>query len=1156
MNLFQQLPPLPKIMKFIADLHVHSKFSRATAKNLDLENLYIAAQLKGVTVVGTGDFTYPAWFDEIEEKLEPAESGLFKLKKELAESCDRQVPAACRNTVRFILSTEISNIYKKDNRTRKNHNLVLVPDLESAAKFNAKLETIGNIKSDGRPILGLDARSLLEIMLETTDQGTLIPAHIWTPWFSLLGSKSGFDSIEECFEDLSKYIFAVETGLSSDPAMNWRVSGLDGVTLVSNSDAHSPMNVGREANIFNTGLSYGDIKSALMLNDSETFLGTFEFYPEEGKYHLDGHRNCKVRLQPRKTNEYDGKCPVCGKALTIGVLYRVEELADRNEDKKPENRPPYFSIVQLSDILSELLTVGPNSKKVKKCYQTALSQLGSEFEILHGLAPEEIERAGIPLLGEAIRRMRSKEIDVLPGYDGEYGRVKLFKPGERERLLGQKSLFSMPAAGGVFEAAGEENPPLLKRRAPSNTAQPAPSGKAADGNQQSDALLEQLNAEQRRAVEYPGGPLLIAAGPGTGKTRTLTHRIAYLILHRGVPPHQILAVTFTNKAAQEMRARLAILLGDLQPPPLIATFHALCLKILNDQNEKPTGIIDDAHRQALIAEALKYVKAAGHKIALKSGEVLSRIIEAKQQVLNPSEFDQTAGRDPQSRILAKVYRVYQRLLAIQGFCDYEDLVFNVVRLLETDADQRRRYRGKFQHIFVDEYQDLNQSQYRILHALAPDGQAVENLCVIGDPDQSIYGFRGSDAAFFNRFKIDYPNCGTIRLSRNYRSTQTILAASYQIINCQRTQASDMRTYSQIHGVKTISVLELPDERAEAEAIAGIIEQQVGGTGFHSIDTGLVKDANLSASCSYADFAVLYRTHAQHRVIADTFEKRGIPCQVASRENVLNRKGLPELVAYLKIIEGQGGFFDCHKILPLALPGLGKKAMDQFMNWCFQNRFSLQDGFSKVGRFPIPGMAAAKQQLILQFSIQLTQIKNETENLSVADKLDYLCQNTPLSGLLDQDRSIQEAFDGLIDFAGRFEAHPGNFLAAVVLHTDTDAYMSQAEKVSLMTMHAAKGLEFPVVFIAGCEQDLVPYRKPDGEQSDLQEERRLFYVAMTRAMERLYLTRAAKRRIYGRTRDRQLSSFVADIEIQLKLDESPRMKPKKAAKPHQVQLKLF
>jgi DNA helicase-2/ATP-dependent DNA helicase PcrA len=1144
-------------MKYIADFHVHSKFSRATAKNLDLENLYMAAQLKGVTVVGTGDFTYPAWFAEIHEKLEPAEPGLFKLKRKYAELCNQHLPAACLGVVRFILSTEISNIYKKNGKTRKNHNLVLVPDLEIAAQFNAKLESIGNIKSDGRPILGLDARNLLEILLEISDQAILIPAHIWTPWFSLLGSKSGFDSIEECFEDLTSHIFAVETGLSSDPPMNWRVSGLDGVTLVSNSDAHSPMNVGREANIFNTGLSYGDIKSALISKDRDTFLGTFEFYPEEGKYHLDGHRNCKVRLWPQETVKYEGKCPVCGKALTLGVLYRVEELADRTESKPSEKHPSYRSIIQLVDILSEILNVGPNSKKVQNSYQSTLSLLGSEFDILRTLAPEEIDRAGVPLLGEAIRRMRNKEIHVLPGYDGEYGQVKLFKPQEREHLRGQKSLFSMPTSGFSSKVISAENP-----TSPQNSqSQHVNNGKkpiAVDipSDYKSFTLLNQLNDEQRKAVEYPGGPLLIVAGPGTGKTRTLTHRMANLMLNKGVLAHHMLAVTFTNKAAQEMRERLRALIGDLRQLPLIATFHSLCFKILNDQNVKPTGIIDENHRQSLIAEAVKYVTAAGHKVALKSGDILNRIIEAKQQIRDPSEFESTAGSNSQSRVLSRIYRAYQRLLAIQGFCDYEDLIFNVVKLLEINADQRRRYQDKFQHIFVDEYQDLNQSQYRIIRALAEDGNTVKDLCVIGDPDQSIYGFRGSDVTFFNRFKEDYPNCGVIRLTRNYRSTQAILEASFQIIKNHRLHSSDMRTYSEIRGVRTISILELANERAEAEAIAGIIEQQIGGTGFHSIDTGSVKDANLAQSCSYSDFALFYRTHEQHRIIAEVFDKKGIPYQIASRETALDQNGLPELISYLKIIEGRGGFFDYDKILQLAIPGLGKKAMDQFKNWCFQNRFSLQEGFMKVNRYPIPGMAAAKQHILNQFSNQVAQIRTDVTALSVAEKLRYISQNTPLSGILNKDRRSQEAFSDLIVYAGQFEARPIDFFAATALHTDTDAYLPQVEKVSLMTMHAAKGLEFPVVFITGCEQGLIPYLNPEKKQNNLQEERRLFYVAITRAMERLFLTRASKRRIYGRLHERRLSSFVADIENQLKSDESPRPKSKKTDKPQQVQLKLF
>jgi len=414
-------------MKFITDLHIHSKFSRATAKNMDLENLYISAQLKGITVVGTGDFTHPGWFSEIKEKLQPAEEGLFKLKDDLSQKCDEKVPLSCRNKVRFILTSEISNIYKKKGKTRKNHNLIFMPDLDSVYKLNLKLDNIGNIKSDGRPILGLDVRDLLEIILEVSDSAFIIPAHIWTPWFSLFGSKSGFDSIEECFEDLSHYIFAVETGLSSDPPMNWRVSGIDGLTLVSNSDAHSPLNLGREANIFNTVLSYPKIMSAIRSGNPKEFLGTFEFYPEEGKYHLDGHRKCKVCLKPSQSIANKGLCNVCGKPLTLGVLYRVEELADRPDGLKPEKSHPYYNLIPLAEILSEIFNVGPKSKKVQRNYMAALESLGPEFKILHNLSIKDIKKAGIPLLGEAVNRMRKKKVSILPGYDGEYGKVKIFR---------------------------------------------------------------------------------------------------------------------------------------------------------------------------------------------------------------------------------------------------------------------------------------------------------------------------------------------------------------------------------------------------------------------------------------------------------------------------------------------------------------------------------------------------------------------------------------------------------------------------------------------------------------------------------------------------------------------------------------------------------
>lgn len=423
-------------MKFIADLHIHSHFSLATSQHLDFESLYVSAQLKGITVVGTGDFTHPGWFAEIKEKLVPAESGLFQLKESIAKSADSRVPPSCRSLVRFLLSCEISNIYKKNGRTRKNHNLVFLPDLDAVARFNARLGLIGNITADGRPVLGLDAKHLLEILLEISDISFLIPAHIWTPWFSLFGSKSGFDSIEECFEELTPHIFALETGLSSDPAMNRRISNLDGLTLVSNSDAHSPQKLGREANMLNTTLSFEGVRSAIRSGNPQHFLKTVEFYPEEGKYYLDGHRKCKVFLHPSETKANRGICPVCGNPLTIGVLNRMEDLSDRPDGIIESGRSvPFLHIVPLTDILSEINRAGPDTERVKQQYSSTIEKLGCEFDVLTGLPIERIRDAGIPLLAEAIDRMRRKKIMRIPGYDGKFGRIRIFDDQERRHLL-------------------------------------------------------------------------------------------------------------------------------------------------------------------------------------------------------------------------------------------------------------------------------------------------------------------------------------------------------------------------------------------------------------------------------------------------------------------------------------------------------------------------------------------------------------------------------------------------------------------------------------------------------------------------------------------------------------------------------------------------
>jgi len=423
-------------MRFIADLHIHSKYSRATSKDMSPEAIWKWAQIKGIGVVGTGDFTHPGWLKELSEKLEPTGDGLFKLKKEYEAN---GVPDSCKAEVSFVLSAEISSIYRKNDRTRKVHSLILVPGFSAAARINLALSRIGNLNADGRPILGLDALDLLKIVTDICPTSVFIPAHAWTPHFSVFGAVSGFDSLEECFEDYASYIKAIETGLSSDPPMNWRLSALDNITLISNSDAHSPAKMGREANIFDTEISYDAISNAL--ETRQGFLGTIEFFPEEGKYHYDGHRACAISLSPEETIRQGYLCPKCGKRVTVGVLHRVEKLADRPPGYKPNSAVPYYSLVPLAEVIAEALGFGVSSKAVDMEYQRLIQGLGNEFSILMDAPLPGIEQKSSRLVGEGIDRMRSGNIHVAPGYDGEYGKIKIFESAERKEIKGQATLF-------------------------------------------------------------------------------------------------------------------------------------------------------------------------------------------------------------------------------------------------------------------------------------------------------------------------------------------------------------------------------------------------------------------------------------------------------------------------------------------------------------------------------------------------------------------------------------------------------------------------------------------------------------------------------------------------------------------------------------------
>lgn len=407
-------------MKFIADFHIHSRYSMATSSQLTPEMLDLWGRKKGITVVGTGDAVHPGWFSELKEKLTNAENGLYTLKKRYRHPDVQSLNNSF--DVRFVLTSEISCIYKRGGRVRKVHNILVAPSFITIQKIAKRLGEIGNIISDGRPILGLDSRDLLEIVLDVDPEAFIIPAHIWTPWFSVLGSKSGFDSIEECYDDLSNHIFAIETGLSSDPPMNWQCSFLDSYSLVSNSDAHSPENLGREANIFETDLSYDAIVNAL--KKKRGFLGTIEYFPEEGKYHFDGHRKCGICWEPHETKRHGGVCPVCGKAVTVGVSNRVNELADKKSGQNNTTRNMFYSMTPLKNILSEIYKVGVGSKKIGIIYDDLVRRVGTEFAVLMDISIEELLSIDAQL-GKAIACLREKKVKLIPGYDGVFGSVKI-----------------------------------------------------------------------------------------------------------------------------------------------------------------------------------------------------------------------------------------------------------------------------------------------------------------------------------------------------------------------------------------------------------------------------------------------------------------------------------------------------------------------------------------------------------------------------------------------------------------------------------------------------------------------------------------------------------------------------------------------------------
>lgn len=1094
-------------MRFIADFHLHSHFSVATSKNLVPEHTDYWARVKGIKVVGTGDFTHPGWMKELEEKLEPAEPGLFRLRREYR--LDRSLkdgglkaPFSSEAEARFMLTSEISNIYKRDGKVRKVHNLILVPDFETAKNIQGQLAKRGNIHSDGRPILGLDSRDLLEIVLNSSPEVLLVPAHIWTPWFSALGDKSGFDTIEECYADLAEHIHCIETGLSSDPPMNWLCSFLDSYTIISNSDAHSPEKMGREANLFDTELCYKAIVEAITRGNPGQFLGTVEFFPQEGKYHYDGHRKCGICWAPLETLKNQEICPVCGKRVTIGVMNRVAQLADREEITERTNRHPFYSLIPLRELLAEMSGTGPQSKQVAKAYNALIEKASSEFHLLLGLSIDEIKDLSNEILAEGIRRMRAGEVLIREGFDGEYGRIKVFHEHERRGLSAQKALFddlthnneSKRPVRRFIDFDVREYMRLREHMRPRELRTPQQKIEKETGplGHSISASLAGLNQEQRQAAEHSMGPALMLAGPGTGKTHTLTQRIVNLILNRGAEPESILTLTFTNKAAGELKDRLKATLeahGGIERVQ-VSTFHALGLSILKSFAEK-TGrtahfsLIDEDDKKQILCERLGCES--------RSVKEVSNAITFVKQGLKTLD-----GLQKDS--LAEVFRKYESILRELSLFDLDDLLYRSLRLFDQYPEILDRYRERYRWLQVDEYQDINSAQYQMVRRLMP--RSDSDLCVIGDPNQAIYGFRGADVRFIQRFIHDYPEAKVYRLKKSYRCSRFILEASRSVMKGTDSDFSPLEGLAK--GVK-VKIFETGSDKSEAEFVARSIEAMMGGLRFFSLDSQITDGDETAEIESLSDFVVLCRIKEQMKVVEDAFNDHSIPYQTVGTGSFFRQEPIRSIIDILKLSFNPQNSFLYNRLIEKKKIGL--PTVKEF-NALIGGGTSVKKVVSKV--------------------------------------IDICCRG--------EGSEYEETLSRLMGITEGFGRSFEEFIQYADLGAGVDSYMPETESVTLMSLHASKGLEFKCVFIVGCENRLIPLSLFASNTADLDEERRLFYVGMTRAQRFLFLTHARKRYLHGREYCLERSPFVDSIEEELV--ELSKPKYVKREKKQDFQLDLF
>ena len=1071
------------IIMYIGDLHIHSRYSRATSKDCTPEHLDLWARKKGIHIVGTGDFTHPAWREELEEKLEPAEDGLYVLKDEYRIK-DESVPGEV--IPRFVITGEISSIYKKNGKVRKVHSLIILPGLEDAQRISAKLEQIGNIHSDGRPILGLDCHDLLEIILELCPQAVYVPAHIWTPHFSLFGAFSGFDTVEECFEDLTPYIHAMETGLSSDPPMNWRVSALDRYQLISNSDAHSPAKLGREANLFDIPLSYEGISRAIQTG--EGLSGTIEFFPEEGKYHMDGHRKCNLCLTPSDTLKYNGICPVCGRKITIGVSHRVEELSDREEGYIRANAKSFESLVPLPEVIGASSGHSAASMKVQREYQKMLSELGPEFEILRNLPLEDIRRVSGTRVAEGIERLRRGQVERIPGFDGEYGVIKLFSSEELNNTEGQMSFFELlrtqESKKEKAEKAGKETRKAEKKYVESAAEQKEDQKKQQEKQQdQHRNKATALNPEQEYAVRCTSPHIAVKAGPGTGKTKTLVSRLRYLLEYRKVRPAEITAVTFTNQAAAEMRTRIERETGKKQAGRTmqIGTFHSICLNFLKEQGEEFT-LMGEA-QQRLMAEEVILQEGLNVRPA-KFLEQVSRRKSGMERALAGDAFGADISGDP---VWQQAYQLYEERKQELHLLDFDDLLVRVTERIE-NGQVNDGWEKKFRYLLVDEFQDINPVQLMLVKLWS---QAGRELFVIGDPDQSIYGFRGADSACFERLGREYEDLEVVNLKENYRSAPQILKAASAVI--REAESVEKEEREMLHpncpDSVPVRIVRAGSPMGEAIFIAKEINRMAGGMGMIEAHQTAWEHQDKKVR-SFDEMAVLCRTHHQAELVEKCLRTESIPYVIAGREDYLNEESVQNSICFFRLIEQT----EKSENLPDSPHEESENTQQREVSDMTGDISGMEICARYFWKLEWSDMA---EEVIRNTLIRYRPLYKKKKPQKF---LEQWMEEMELTG----DPAMQKLLQASVFYKTMTE-----FLYALELGVESDLKRCGSKKyasdaVTVMTLHGSKGLEFPVAFIYGVEKGSIPLEN-EKHPSDKEEERRLFYVGMTRAKEELILT---------------------------------------------------